>query len=101
MDDNQIEEIDVNEIDPEKLLESLKASNEKLIRAMVDAEYGFDPNQLLKLRLDLVTDVLIDAQIVNEQILELRWEMMLSEVLNNVVQQISKQNEILEREANE
>lgn len=95
------EEVDNYEIDSSELLASLKGSNEKLITAMIDAEYGFDPNQLLKLRLDLVTDVLIDAQIINEQTLELRWEMMLSEVLNNVVQQISKQNEILEREANE
>lgn len=98
--DNQ-EEADGYEMDSDELLASLKKSNEKLITAMVDAEYGFDPNQLLKLRLDLITDVLIDAQIINEQTLELRWEMMLSEVLNNVVQQISKQNEILEREANE
>jgi|688.fasta_scaffold03005_23 hypothetical protein len=89
------------EVDANEMLESLKNANEKLITAMVDAEYGFDPNQLLKLRVDLLTDILIDAQIINEQTLELRWEIMLSEVLNEVVQQISKQNEILKREANE
>lgn len=89
------------EVDTNEMLESLKNANEKLITAMVDAEYGFDPNQLLKLRVDLLTDILIDAQIINEQMLELRWEIMLSEVLNEVVQQISKQNEILKREANE
>jgi hypothetical protein len=96
-----IEETNENEIDAEEMLASLKTANEKLITAMVDAEYGFDPNQLLKLRVDLLTDVLIDAQIINEQTLELRWEIMLSEVLNSVVQQIAKQNEILERETNE
>jgi hypothetical protein len=89
------------EVDANEMLESLKNANEKLITAMVDAEYGFDPNQLLKLRVDLLTDILVDAQIINEQTLELRWEIMLSEVLNEVVQQISKQNEILNREANE
>ena len=89
------------EVDANEMLESLKNANEKLITAMVDAEYGFDPNQLLKLRVDLLTDILVDAQIINEQTLELRWEIMLSEVLNEVVQQISKQNEILKREANE
>lgn len=89
------------EVDTNEMLESLKNANEKLITAMVDAEYGFDPNQLLKLRVDLLTDILVDAQIINEQMLELRWEIMLSEVLNEVVQQISKQNEILNREANE
>lgn len=89
------------EVDANEMLESLKNANEKLITAMVDAEYGFDPNQLLKLRVDLLTDILVDAQIINEQTLELRWEIMLSKVLNEVVQQISKQNEILNREANE
>jgi len=88
-------------VDANEMLESLKNANEKLITAMVDAEYGFDPNQLLKLRVDLLTDILVDAEIINEQTLELRWEIMLSEVLNEVVQQISKQNEILKREANE
>ena len=89
------------EVNANEMLESLKNANEKLITAMVDAEYGFDPNQLLKLRVDLLTDILVDAEIINEQTLELRWEIMLSEVLNEVVQQISKQNEILNREANE
>ena len=88
-------------VDANEMLESLKNANEKLITAMVDAEYGSDPNQLLKLRVDLLTDILVDAEIINEQTLELRWEIMLSEVLNEVVQQISKQNEILKREANE
>lgn len=100
MDENP-NEPDGYEVDSDELLASLKSSNEKLITAMVDAEYGFDPNQLLKLRVDLVTDILIDAEIIKEEILELRWEIMLSQVLNNVVQQISKQNEILGREANE
>jgi len=89
------------EVDANEMLESLKNANEKLITAMVDAEYGFDPNQLLKLRVDLLTDILVDAEIINEQTLELRWEIMLSEVLNEVVQQISKLNKILNREANE
>jgi RecA/RadA recombinase len=84
-----------------ELLATLKEGNAKLIQAMVDAEYGFDPNQLLKLRVDLLTDVLIDSQIVDQEQLELRWELMLSEVLSDVINQITKQNEILEREANE
>jgi RecA/RadA recombinase len=84
-----------------ELLATLKEGNTKLIQAMIDAEYGFDPNQLLKLRVDLLTDVLIDSQIVDQEQLELRWELMLSEVLSEVINQITKQNEILEREANE
>ena len=87
--------------DQTELLATLKEGNAKLIQAMVDAEYGFDPNQLLKLRVDLLTDVLIDSQIVDQEQLELRWELMLSEVLSDVINQITKQNEILEREANE
>jgi hypothetical protein len=89
------------EMNQQELLEALKDGNAKLIQAMVDADYGFDPNQLLKLRVDLVTDILIDSQIVDENQLELRWEMMLSQVLGEVINQITKQNEILEREANE
>lgn len=88
------------ELDFESMLKPLKDSNNKFIAALVELDYGIDPNHLLKLRVDLLTDILIDAQIINEQMLEFRWEMMLSEMLGNMVEEVTEMAEKIAAQQN-
>lgn len=77
----------------EATLEELQAENQSIIEHLQVDGYGFESDQLLKLRVDLVTDVLIEMGVIAADALELRWELLMSDVLESATSEIDRQKQ--------
>lgn len=78
-------------------VDSIRIHNEQVLGSMAEDGYGIEGEQLLKLRLDLITDVLIELGVVDETVLELRWETMVLNLLHQAQAEIRKMK-LTERE---
>ena len=65
-------------------LEDIQIANEQLFNVIADAGYGIDPVQILKMRVDIVTDALIASGVLDEASLEMSWETHLNNLLEAI-----------------
>jgi hypothetical protein len=65
-------------------LKELQETNEQLFNTIAEAGYGIDPVQILKMRVDIVTDSLITSGALDEAALEMAWETHLNGLLEAI-----------------
>jgi hypothetical protein len=65
-------------------LQELRTANEELFNTIAEAGYGIDPMQILKMRVDIVTDSLIASGALDETTLEMAWETHLNGLLEAI-----------------
>lgn len=67
-----------------------QAKNMQLIEQLDADGFGLDPLHMLKFRLDVLTEHLVAAKVVNSDTLETEWETQLGELLESVSAEVRK-----------
>jgi hypothetical protein len=73
-----------------KDINSIRKHNQQVQDAMAEQGYGIEAGPLLKLRLDLITDVLVELGVVEESTLEMRWEIMVLNLLHQAQAELAR-----------
>lgn len=76
----------------------IQEDNQRLVQALVDADYVFDADELLMSRINLLSGIMIELGIVTEQDLNIRWELIVNGILNNAIADIERRSEIVHKE---
>lgn len=76
-------------------LNDLKRRNAQLLEDMSTHGFSIDENVMLKLRVDLLTELLVAAEMVNAEDLEFRWETLMGDLLTAASAEV--QRRILQR----
>lgn len=66
----------------EPTLNDLKRRNAQLLEDMGTHGFSIDENVMLKLRVDLLTELLVAAETIDADDLELRWETLMGDLLS-------------------
>lgn len=74
----------------ESTLNDLKRRNAQLLEDMGRNGYSIDENVMLKLRLDLLTELLVAAETVDADDLELRWETLMGDLLTAASSEVQR-----------
>lgn len=69
-------------------LDRFRSDNERLLMEISTDGYGIDPVQILKLRVDVITDMLISSGLLDDSTLELLWERNLNAALDGMAAEI-------------
>lgn len=74
----------------ELTLNDLKRRNAQLVEDMSSHGFSIDENVMLKLRLDLLTELLVAAETVDADDLELRWETLMGDLLTAASSEVQR-----------
>lgn len=69
---------------------SIRKHNRQIQNALAEDGYAIEAGPLLKLRLDLITDFLVELGVINEAVLELRWETMVLNLLHEAQAELAR-----------
>lgn len=73
----------------EETVPSLAEDNERRLQVLAEAGVAIDPTLVLKARLDMVTDILVDATQFPADKLETVWQLYLGQLLDVLEQGIN------------
>jgi hypothetical protein len=71
-------------------IEDVQKRNAELLGELTAAGFALDETTILKLRLDAITNHLIEAGVIQETTLELNWEMTMSELLEAAAAEVRR-----------
>jgi len=74
----------------EPTLNDLKRRNQQLLEDMSTHGFSIDENVMLKLRVDLLTELLVAAEMVDADDLELRWETLMGDLLSAASSEVQR-----------
>ena len=81
--------------------EELRANNARVITALSDAGYTFDPIDILLLRTDMISQIMIDLGLISREALDHQWEIFMAGLLQSSIADIERRSEIVTKEAHE
>lgn len=74
----------------EPTVDELKRRNAQLLEDMATHGFSIDEGVMLKLRLDLLTELLVASESVDASDLEYRWETLMSDLLSEASREVQR-----------